>query len=129
MEASYRRKLLSEDSLTILEILWKESELISTNELTVSGLARSFEEAEITQHGLAVALSGDAKEVTKNISLVRTVAIAGAAYGFVDREERSPTKVVLSGTPKLHELMLKVSDANAPLVLETARELKGGNHD
>ena len=103
---AYRRLLESDDALFILAEIWKES--IPQEELCEAGLSRSFPDAPMTQHGLAVALAELPREVSAMNSQVRNLSIAAEAYGLVIRQTVTPTKVVVAATGLLHSFMLKL---------------------
>jgi hypothetical protein len=106
---SYRRALLSDDAKLILIILWKESPYIPEAALEAAKLQRAFSETDITQHGLAVALSQIPSEVAAINSRIRTITLAAEAYGLITRTAVSPTKVFIQGSALLHEFMTELA--------------------
>ena len=111
-----QRKLRSEDALAILEILWKESSWVSEENLKAAGLERYFNKSEITQYGLAVALSYRTEDVAKTNSSVRSVALAAAAFGLIDRNKQTQKKIYLRATNKLHKFMIELGKRNQNLL-------------
>ena len=107
---SHRKKLCSEDALAIWQILWKEG--LSKEKLSEVGLEHYFRDDNLTSHSLAVALSNEPEDVAKTNSLIRSIVIAGAAYGLVERNKQSRTKVILRSTEKLHDFMVELGAMN-----------------
>jgi len=108
---SYRTILEADDAHGVLQILWKESPYVSAEVLRAANLERTFPRSDITQHGLAVALANTPQEVSAIVTRVRNIAVAGAAYGLVNRTILNQTRVVISGTRLLHEFMLELGQA------------------
>lgn len=117
---SYRRLLSTGGAAKILLNLWKESEYVSEAELAELGMRRSFGIEGVTQHGLAVGLAEIPAEVSALNAQVRSVSIAGAAFGLVKRDEQSVKRVCISGTALLHEYMIRLAEAH----IEKLRSLR-----
>jgi len=109
---SFKRLLKKPESLLILSLIWKESSFISQDMVQSIGMDKTFR-SPITQHGLAIALSDEPSDVSALNSIVRSVSIAAQHFGLVQREAISPTKIALTGTEKLHDLMLRLSEYNS----------------
>jgi len=119
-EKTYRRLLKSRDGNIVVSILWKESSFVTERDLQDAKMAKRFPENAITQHRLAVALATKPSEVAALTYRVRNICIAAAAFGLVERDEISETKVLLRGTNQLHRLMLAVGQTQFTAVRSVA---------
>jgi hypothetical protein len=109
----YRRVLRSIDSLKTFLIIWKESEFVDDQALAQAGLCRTYQGRDLTAYSLATDFAGNSpKLVAKLNSRIRMIALAAAAHQLVDRAGVHSTKVILKGTPVLHEFMSSLSAKN-----------------
>jgi hypothetical protein len=104
----YRNILESLSAHYVCAHIWKESDYLPRSAMP-SGMEKSFQGKAITQHGLAVLLSENPKDVSAQNTLVRTVSIAGAYYGLFERNTLSTTKVSIRGTELLHNYMMTLA--------------------
>lgn len=105
---SYRRALLANDGIRVLQILWKESDFIAESELVEASLSKS--PRRLTAHSLAVSFSEYPNQVAGMNSRIRTIGLAAYFFGLVERRRISDTTVELRGTIRLHTLMSDIAD-------------------
>jgi hypothetical protein len=108
-ESSYKRLLLTTTAHKIIKVFWKESSFISDSELAIMGMTRNFPANNITQHGLAVLLSEEPSDVSGLNTKIRSVTIAAAAFGLIERKPQSARRLSLCGTSLLHEFMVELA--------------------
>jgi hypothetical protein len=111
MAAQNERLLKSLSANRVLLILWKESSYIAASDLDELKKGRSFD-GEITVHALAVALAESPADVAALNSRIRSIALAGEAFGLVEKQTISATRVFIRGTALLNEFMVQLGQAN-----------------
>jgi hypothetical protein len=117
----YSRTLKSIEAYKILALLWKESSFVTEGALAAAGTRRQYSEKIITAHRLAADLADGAHQVSILNSRIRTIGIAAAAYGLVDRDAAKATNVPLRGTQILHDFMTGLSKKNLLLLADVVR--------
>jgi hypothetical protein len=115
---AHRRALGTMDAYKILVFIWKESSLVTEDDLIQAGLCREYQGRSLTAYSLATEMTVNPKEVAKLNSRIRKIVIAAAHYELIDRNAASSTEVILSGTELLHDFM---SDLSAKNILAMSR--------
>ncbi len=107
---SYKNMLLKNNAQRILTIIWKESDHISSSEISRSGLQKDFPENSLTVYSLAVHICESPEDLASTNTYIRNTVIAAEAFGLVQRYHVSSKKIVISGTISLHNLMINIAD-------------------
>lgn len=102
----FQRVLKDYDTLSILQVIWKESRHISDIELKAFGAARLFCNRHLTCWGLAKEIARTTHDVGKVQKRISTIVEAGAAYGLIESEKIRSKMVRVEGTKRLHDFML-----------------------
>jgi hypothetical protein len=113
MLRSFKRVLAADEANTVLNILWRESDYVTEDELSYDGFIKLFGEHPLTSYHLAVYLAGDKTEVAATNSRVRSIVAAGVEFGLVEKRQSTRTKVHIFGTELLHNFMLRLGLENA----------------
>ena len=112
---AFQRLLSGEEGSRVLEIVWKESELVQQTDLAAAGYkGKSFREIA-TCHALGLLLAQNKHEVAATVTRVRNIVIAGSAYGLIRREKLRTKMVAIHGTPALHSFMVELGLKNCAI--------------
>jgi len=65
-KVAYQRLLNGEEAQRILEVLWKESEFVTSSELLDAGYSKKFPIEGLTSHALGVHLAEDKIQVSSH---------------------------------------------------------------
>jgi hypothetical protein len=122
---TFQGVLRQTSTLQILSLLWKESSFVPETALAQEGLGKTYCGQSLNAHMMGADVSKQPREVSKNVSRVRSIMLAAEAYGLVDRITINKTKVTVRGTSRLHTFM-KDFGAQLPMLPE-AEQLSTAN--
>ena len=112
-KVAYQRLLSGEEAQRILEALWKESKFVTSSELLDAGYSKEFSQEGLNSHKLGVRLAEDKTKVSATVSRVRSIIIAGCAYGLVSKDRTHVKNSPVQGTLLLHNLMVELGIQNS----------------
>jgi hypothetical protein len=105
----YNRILLNDEAYLILLVIWRESSFVSEECLQRLGFKREFPGRTMTAHGLATKLATSAETLAKTNARIRSVGIAAAAYGLIERDSSRDKSKPLIATLRLHQFFVALS--------------------
>ncbi len=125
---TFQRRLLSEQAMRILMIVWKDSEHVCDHAIDAAGVSRIGSDcAPINCHNLAKRMAADANDVDRQEKKIQGIIKAAEAYGLVAKEKFKNTRQqALRGTERLHRLMLDIDGEVRPICTEIAASGPGG---
>jgi hypothetical protein len=106
----HQKILANDESLSFLLSVWKESPYVSDRELDRVGLKRTFPGTPLTVYGIATNLASSASELGKVVTRTRAIALAGEAYGLIERNDARSTSKPLVATKRLDDFVLEYTD-------------------
>lgn len=123
----HQKILLRAESYLVLQIIWKESGLITDEELRAAGLARKYGPGQFTCYALGVELARNKKDVGASNTRIGTIVAAAEIYDLVVRDTFKTRLRPLAGTPLLHSIMMDIIQplephAIAPLIASKGLE-------
>ena len=108
----FQRLLASEEARAVLNIIWKESDLVSEQELIKAGYTGRAFPMGISCHALGVSLAADKNEVAATVTRVRNVVVAACSYGLAHRKQVHAKQTSITATKLLHDVMLTLGEKN-----------------
>lgn len=125
---TFQRRLLSEQAMRVLMIVWKDSEHVCDHAIDAAGVSRVGSDcAPINCHNLAKRMAADANDVDRQEKKIQGIIKAAEAYGLVAKEKFKNTRQqALRGTERLHRLMLAIDSEVRPICAEIAASGPGG---
>ena len=108
----FQKLLASEEARTILTIIWKESDLVSKQELIKGGIAGRAFPMGISCHALGVGVATDKNEVAATVTRVRNIVVAAHSYGLIRRQRVHAKQTSIRAEKLLHDVMLTLGKKN-----------------
>lgn len=105
---TFKKKLLTIEALTILGIVWKESDLVTDEVLDRVGTEKAFHGVEITKHALAGHLGLSQSSPSTNLNSVKSVVDAATGYGLLEVSYQHEKKSILAPTLPMDNIFRKV---------------------
>ncbi|UJW73560.1 hypothetical protein [Rhizobium sp. SL42] len=118
------RTRTSQDCLTVI---WKESEFVPRDVLDSMGLTKHFTKSPLTKNGLGTlycrqAGLSDPDEVKAMQTNINRICDSAALFGLIAFSNKNGNRRPLSGTSRLHDVMMKVHIENVRLIESVASE-------
>jgi len=109
-ERAARKTLSSPQNLTLLGLIWRESDLISEAELRAVGFCRAFScHSPLNCHALAKRLAEDIESLARTQKRVETLVSAAEMFGLVSRIRTAGCAGnEIRATTALHQLMARL---------------------
>ncbi len=125
---TFQRRLLSDQAMRVLMIVWKDSEHVCDHAIDAAGVSRVGSDcAPINCHNLAKRMAADANDLDRQEKKIQGIIKAAEAYGLVAKEKFKKTRQqALRGTKRLHRLMLDIDSEVRPICAEIAASGPGG---
>lgn len=125
---AFQRRLLSQQAMSVLMVVWKDSDLVGDAEIGASGASRVGTHcAPINCHNLAKKMAADIDDVDRQEKKIQGIVKAAEAYGLIVREQVKATRQrALRGTALLHQLMIELHCEVQPICADIAAQDPGG---
>jgi hypothetical protein len=120
----YARILKDREAYAVLTIIWKESAFVSDETLRAAGVARTFEDVELSAYRIAVSFADAPQHLAATNSRVRAICLAAEHFGLIERIAHAQTRVALRGTKLLHHFMLAISERIIDIISAWQTDLK-----
>jgi len=124
---SYQKTLLSNYSMNVLLIIWKESSFVPDEVLDSVGLTKRFShEKPMTCYSLAVSITDGAQDFGRVHKRIETIVAAGVAYGLVELTPLSNARwKQLRGTERLAQFMIGLGTSFHEIFSMTSSQEEG----
>lgn len=133
---SFKNVIFSNLAHEVMYIIWRESEFVSENALSVAGLSREFQAScrHLTRNSLknricdtrALLSSSDGDAIKRSID---RICDALEVYGLVERTELRPNLKPMCGTRRLHNVMERANLSVAHLFARQLQTKEGAEND
>jgi len=105
---THTRVLEDPRAMQVLQLIWLSGESVDEDVRAMVGLKTSTQTSPLTCHGLATASCSRADELPRTHKRMQNIIAAGHVFGLIEKTKVTAKKHLLVGTPKLHEVMLKL---------------------
>ena len=125
---TYQKRLLSEQAMAVLLIVWKDSDQVSDAEVDAARAERLGTPCTpINCHNLAKKMAASVDDYDRQEKIIQSIVKAAETYGLISREQFKNTRQrALRGTERLHALMLAFDRDVRPICAEIAAPDPGG---
>ncbi|MFI0849385.1 hypothetical protein [Mesorhizobium sp. IMUNJ 23232] len=125
---AFQRRLMSQQAMSVLMVVWKDSDHISDADVYAAGAERVGTScAPINCHNLAKSMAVDINDLDRQEKKIQGIVKAAEAYGLIVREPFNNTRQrALRGTERLHRLMLDLDCEVRPICADIAASGQGG---
>lgn len=125
VQCTFMNRLRSQDAHDVLAVIWRESRFVEPRALATVGKRKIFAPAMLNKNSLSAHVCDAKKVAASDFDAIRQsitrICEAAASFGLIEYGDKEGTRVPLSGTMLLHEIMTETHYGNARFIRSLSR--------